>query len=380
MVTPDSVKNSAPITGDMAEKMESLERRMLRLEELSNRQFQDIGHLTQQVTQWRADNDQLRRDGLITAANTSTITTAAATYTPPFNSPAAGNTGDDQDALTITNTVEPVLEEREEVWRRAKESGRNRLQVVYDTSVMQHANYQYPSTFEQHLHRPQWWRSDRPIPTSLEYSAPVNSATSLLSLAKELRMQIWVRAVGAEATLGFNWSYRKSTKPRENLTQVPGSELPRLRLTSSIINEDLKGYAKPVITVLFMAHFDMKMQLIYSRKQLRSRISIIKLHSYDQDLSDERARAITEELGCDSTATSVYGIQGEFARLKHRYDGLLCQYFKRFSIVSMDMHRAALNEHVEGFDDEEYALRERWVLHSTFEVRRAYADSESPYW
>ena len=352
---------------------------MVRLEELLNRQFRDIGHLTQQVAQLRAENDQLRRNGLITAVNTSAITTAAATYTPPFNNPAEGNNDDDQGALTTTNTVMSTIEEREEVWRRVKESGKDRIQVVYLSSALQPANYQYPGTFEQQLHRPMCWRSDRPIPTSLAYLAPTDSESRLLSLPKELRMQIWVRAIGGEATLRFEWDTRSAgTRPREKLTQVPGAELPQLRLTSSTVNEDLRGYAKPVITVSIVDSWNMCMHLLSMEEHLRSRISIIKVHGYDCELSDEVARTIIRDRGLESNTTSIYGVQEYSAGEMVRYINLLGGLYKRFSVMNIDMHKTVLDIHEERYEEPSTPPKECWVLHSTFRVRRPYGILESP--
>ena len=381
MTIPDSEKNSTSTTDDMAGNMESLERRMLRLEELSNRQFQDIGLLTRQVTQLRTENDQLKRNGLITATTNSTTVAVVPEYTAPFHNSAEENATDNQDALTSDNTAISIIEEREEVWRRAKESEKDRIQVVYLSSAMQRANYQYPGTFEEQLQRPLCRRSDRPVPIPLLYLAPTDSASRLLSLPKELRMQIWVRAIGADATLRFNWYTRCAfSRAQEELTQTPGAELPRLRLTNSIINEDLRGYAKPVITVAFMESYNMCMHLMSMEKHLRSRITIIKVHTYESELAEDIARTIIQDRGLESNATSIYIVQEYFARQKVRINRMLSWCFKRFSVMSINIHRVVVDLHKEGFDESAYFPKERWVVHSTFRVRRAYANSESPYW
>ena len=353
---------------------------MVRLEELSNRQFRIIGHLTQQVAQLRAENDQLRRNGLITVANVSAVTTAAAAYVPPFNSLAGGDGVENQDAMTSTNTIVATDQEREEVWKRVKEDGKARIQVVYRSSAIQPAKYQYPGTFEQQLQRPVCWRSDRPISTSLAYLAPEDSASRLLSLPKELRMQIWIRAIGGEATLGFNWDTRSAgPRPREKLTHVLGAELPLLRLTNSIINEDLRGYAKPVITVSFMNGSSMCMHLVTMEKYLRSRISIIKVHGYDSEVSHDIARTIIRDRGLESNATSIYGVQEYFAGTSVKYINLLGALYKRFSVMNIDMHQIVLELHEERYEEPSTPPKECWVLHSTFRVRRPYGILERPY-
>ena len=350
----------------MMDNFKALKDRVTMLEELSKRQSQ-IARLEEENKRLRTENEQLES----TADEEKPVTTTTNPQILALSSiPIAGSIVSIAPSAIHDEVPDKQVEEaghsstcseeyfarqvqQAEMWQRAVNAGQERIQVFYLSRIMRNECYQIPG-FEPLS------GADLPRLTHLSEegttpgdTGPVAGSSRLLTLPKELRSKVWAYAVDPKLHVDYKlhfFSNDYDEDPKDRRFRPPGLELACLRLTSRVIDDDLKLWPKPMIVWSYPNWASVPFYLSRTLRSAAHTVSYIEVRC-PESVSEEAMDAIAgnyfhakPDAGPDDfdDLASIFGVQYALREASAQHQQLLEQYFHLVELVTVDIHKVVV--------------------------------------
>ena len=349
------------------EDFEALSERITMLEGLHSRQSQ-IARLQEEVARLHMENEQMESafknseavvkelDSQILTMSSVPIAGSVVATTPPASHT---NVDEQQPAepdpdYSCSNDYFERQAGLAVAWEEAIKQKQRRIQVFYMSPDMRDACHQIPGQIQVDdvpfsIRRLNLGGPMTPKATSQGLAVPTDCSSRLLELPRELRIKIWKYAIGTDLYADYKWLFYSECCGEGIMTvhryDPPGQELPRLRLTSRLITNDLENWSKPSVVWSFPDWRSIGYYISRMTRNAATTVSYIDLKC-PASISDEVIDAIFEVHWTgeeERVSLSMYGVQDQLPEAyKAQHLQLLGGYFQSVELVTVDIHLAVI--------------------------------------